>query len=173
MGENAQRLDPDIGILAIGHREFVGEASDCPHSQRLEVTVRRFRVDGRFGRVRVGLGVLGDLDGWLGTGDSLPVSLTAGNHVITATVIDSVGAEPRTLPTITLQVDAATDVPGDVNGDGVIGLGDLWLLQRHIMGMETLDSEAQLRADIAPEGSPDGVVDLGDQLLLMRWLLNP
>ncbi|MGI9341511.1 MAG: hypothetical protein ACR2QV_01590 [Gammaproteobacteria bacterium] len=58
-----------------------------------------------------------DLDGALGSGPSLPVSLSLGAHLITATVVDSNGHSPLVAPTslVIVQQDSDTD-----------GLPDVW-----------------------------------------------
>ncbi len=81
-----------------------------------------------------------NLDGSLGTGTPNSVSLSAGTHTITLSVLDSLGAAPVNPPTINLTVLAdsegdgmadaweifygVSDPLGDPDGDGVNNLGE-------------------------------------------------
>lgn len=67
---------------------------------------------------------------------------------------------------------------GDVNGDGCLDILDILLVVDHILGRDSLDGEAFLRADLAPwipgepEPNPDGVVNVQDLSLLQNIILT-
>lgn len=67
---------------------------------------------------------------------------------------------------------------GDVNGDGCLDILDILLVVDHILGRDSLDGEAFLRADLAPwipgepESNPDGVVNVQDLSLLQNIILT-
>ena len=52
------------------------------------------------------------IDGSLGSGSALPVMLSAGVHIITASVVDSDGTLPSLAPSIQLTVLADVDADG-------------------------------------------------------------
>ncbi|NND36689.1 MAG: hypothetical protein HKN81_06075 [Gammaproteobacteria bacterium] len=68
------------------------------------------------------------LDGELGVGATLPVTLSLGTHLITATVTDSQGGSPPIAPAIQVTIELAAT--GDFNGDGVVDISDLLQLQQ-------------------------------------------
>jgi len=61
---------------------------------------------------------------------------------------------------------------GDLNGDGLLTVGDMLLLQQHILGTGSLTSEQLLHADTYPEGSGDGTVNMQDYILLQQQVLQ-
>lgn len=67
---------------------------------------------------------------------------------------------------------------GDVNGDGCLDILDILLVVDHIIGKDSLDGEAFLRADLAPwiqgnpEPNPDGFVNVQDLSLLQNIILT-
>ncbi|WP_407930357.1 T9SS type A sorting domain-containing protein [Ignavibacterium album] len=67
---------------------------------------------------------------------------------------------------------------GDVNGDGCLDILDILLVVDHIIGRDSLEGEAFLRADLAPwisgtpEPNPDGVVNVQDLSLLQNIILT-
>jgi hypothetical protein len=67
---------------------------------------------------------------------------------------------------------------GDVNGDGCLDILDILLVVDHILGKDSLDGEAFLRADLAPwipgepEPNPDGAVNVQDLSLLQNIILT-
>ncbi|WP_337866604.1 T9SS type A sorting domain-containing protein [Ignavibacterium sp.] len=67
---------------------------------------------------------------------------------------------------------------GDVNGDGCLDILDLLLVVDHIIGKDSLEGEAFLRADLAPwisgmpEPNPDGYVNVQDLSLLQNIILT-
>jgi uncharacterized repeat protein (TIGR02543 family) len=63
---------------------------------------------------------------------------------------------------------AAESMLGDVNGDGVIDVRDVVLVQRHILGKITLTAEQFKAADI----NGDGLVDARDVTLIMQHTIG-
>jgi len=63
-------------------------------------------------------------------------------------------------------------IAGDVSIDGVIGLSDVLLAQRYLLGEITLTQEQIALGDLYPQGNPDGVVTISDILLLQQRLLE-
>ncbi|MEH6591124.1 MAG: S8 family serine peptidase [Halioglobus sp.] len=110
------------------------------------------------------------IDGPIGTGAAIAASLSQGTHTIIATVSDSLGAGPVTVPAVSLNVSDSPGQPGDVSGDGIVEIADLLLLQRYIIGSTTLDADAISRADLHRQ-SGDGVLDISDVLLLQNLLI--
>lgn len=112
-----------------------------------------------------------DLDGSLGAGAVVITSLSTGNHNISASVTDSLGASPFAPPSISVQV---LPRDGDINGDGTVDIIDLLLMQHEVAGEQVLDSAAVIRADLYPvSGTGDGTINLSDLLLLQQLLVLP
>lgn len=67
---------------------------------------------------------------------------------------------------------------GDVNGDGCLDILDILLVVDHIIGRDSLEGEAFLRADLAPwipgnpEPNPDNLVNVQDLSLLQNIILT-
>ena len=65
---------------------------------------------------------------------------------------------------------------GDVNGDGVVDVRDLLLMQQIVLGIQQADAGQMIRADIAPLSAglpaPDGVLNAADYLILQRVVLE-
>jgi lysophospholipase L1-like esterase len=64
------------------------------------------------------------------------------------------------------ETDSQWTLMGDVNGDGKFSLSDLVLLQKYLLGTESLDSDAMERAD----WNGDGSLDAFDLALLKRGI---
>lgn len=63
-------------------------------------------------------------------------------------------------------------IPGDIDGDGVLSISDLWLLSQHLLGAAALTTAQQQRADIYPLGQPDGALSVSDYWTLEQMLLG-
>lgn len=61
---------------------------------------------------------------------------------------------------------------GDMNGDNLINVSDLLLMERAILGYITATSDQVLRADVYPVGAPDGQLNLSDLIVLKARVLN-
>ena len=94
------------------------------------------------------------------TFQGFPIDITPSNDELTIIVKNRVG------------------LYGDVNGDGCLDILDIIMVVDHIIGKDSLDADAFLRADIAPwipgspEPSPDGVVNVMDLSLLQNIILT-
>lgn len=58
---------------------------------------------------------------------------------------------------------------GDVNYDGVVGISDMLLMQRAILGLTSLDINQISRGDLSPDGG-DGLISISDMLLLQQLI---
>ena len=65
---------------------------------------------------------------------------------------------------VTMFLETPSDVPGDVNGDGLVTLKDILLLRKIVAGVETLPDSYLANADV----NGDGYVTLKDILLLRK-----
>ena len=69
----------------------------------------------------------------------------------------------------TLVINAAT---GDINGDGVVDVGDALLALRISVALVPMDPKYLVNGDVAPmvngKPQPDGTIDVGDALLILR-----
>jgi hypothetical protein len=76
--------------------------------------------------------------------------------------------------------NSATSIPGsnsgDINGDGVVDVRDLLLMQKFVLGTSVATADEILRGDIAPLSSgipsPDGVLNAADYLILQQVVLG-
>lgn len=107
-----------------------------------------------------------DRDGVLGAGALLMASLSLGEHLLQASVVDSEGAFTTTGRAVTIVL------AGDINADSEVNLQDLFLLQRHLLSAGPLTAEQQALADIFPQGGGDGQLTLQDLLLFYRQVLE-
>lgn len=105
------------------------------------------------------------IDGNVGVGASVPVGLSEGVHTISASVVDSASAQA--VAQVVITVDG---IPGDIDGDGVVTVADLLLMQKHILGSELIVDTLMLhRADIYPVQGDD-VLTVADLLYLQNLL---
>ncbi|MGI9329175.1 MAG: dockerin type I repeat-containing protein [Gammaproteobacteria bacterium] len=63
-------------------------------------------------------------------------------------------------------------VTGDTNGDGILSVADLTLLQRHLIGEISLNPAQKYRVNLYSDGGDD-VVDVSDLLRLQSLILSP
>ena len=59
---------------------------------------------------------------------------------------------------------------GDVNGDSVVDIADMLLMQQRMLGLITLDSNGITRGDLYPQGTGDGVINIQDYILLLQLM---
>ncbi len=71
-------------------------------------------------------------------------------------------------------IDLSPHSDGDVapsgSPDGMVNAGDLLLMQRIVLGLETATSVELEHGDLYPAGAPDGQIDLSDLLLMFPLL---
>ena len=139
------------------------------HDSSMPVNLIVFAIDNEDGNISDEVQWYSNLDGFLGTGETINEFLSIGTHTISTVVTDSRGAEP-VIPA-TVSVDVVDGIAGDVNGDGLVDVADLILLQLHINGTLSLDAAALLRSDLHTSAG-DGSIDLADMLFLQQLLLN-
>ncbi|HEY3412240.1 MAG TPA: cohesin domain-containing protein [Armatimonadota bacterium] len=63
-------------------------------------------------------------------------------------------------------------MPGDVNGDGVVGLGDVVMALQLSGGVQlgTGDRSSIVNGDVSPAGAPDGKVKVDDAIRILRFI---
>lgn len=99
-------------------------------------------------------------DALASTFQGFPINITPSNDALTVIVNNRVG------------------LYGDVNGDGCLDILDIIMVVDHIIGKDSLDADAFLRADIAPwipgspEPAPDGLVNVLDLAVLQNIILT-
>jgi hypothetical protein len=84
-------------------------------------------------------------------------------------VIDSEELNAGSNPLDQNSVPAAN---GDINGDGLLNIGDLVLALRHVLGLTTLNAAQINRGDLYPAAAGDGLFNLSDLLLLQQQILS-
>jgi len=87
----------------------------------------------------------------------------------TVTVNASVNGIPSDVQTYSLLVNG---IAGDVNGDGLLGISDVLLAQRHLLGEIILTAEQLALGDLYPVNAPDGVITISDVLLIQQFVLG-
>lgn len=116
------------------------------------------------------------------TNGALPPGITlAGSGAISGTptrlgsfafdyeATDSGGAQSTAIGLITVTLPGT---PGDLNGDGIVDVADVALLQRNLLGLATLTPGQAGLADLAPAGAPNGVLDVADLNEMIRKALG-
>jgi choice-of-anchor B domain-containing protein len=69
-------------------------------------------------------------------------------------------------------LDTDIQAGGDIDGDGLVNVHDLLLLQRALIGSVTLDATQIQHADIYPDGG-DGALEISDLMRLQYLVLAP
>jgi hypothetical protein len=64
-------------------------------------------------------------------------------------------------------------IPGDINGNGIVDVQDLLLLQQAILGQISLNTQQENRADLYPVGSGDGTLTISDLNEMQKAVLAP
>ena len=95
-----------------------------------------------------------------------------GSHTIEARVEDSSAGGTFSPQTATASIGITVEPAGDVNGDGVLNLADLVLLERHITGLAPLTGAEFSRADVYPNGG-DGQLTISDLLVIRQNIISP
>ncbi|HEB28029.1 MAG TPA: hypothetical protein ENI05_09675 [Porticoccus sp.] len=160
-GSNPIDAAPVVAILSPG--------TDSSFDSSLSINFTASASDAEDGDISHAVLWSSDVDGSLGSGASLASLLSAGAHIITATVTDSQGAMPVTQAAINLSITEG--IAGDITGNGVVDIADLLLLQRHLTGSVSLDASAIARGDLFPAVA-DGELTISDLLLLQQILVS-
>lgn len=92
-----------------------------------------------------------------------------GTYYYRVRACDGSSCSDYTTVAAAVQVFAAD---GDLNGDGIVDVVDMLLVERIAMGLLTPTAAQQIRCDVAPAGSPDGVIDVADVLRITRKALG-
>lgn len=64
-------------------------------------------------------------------------------------------------------------VRGDIDGDGIVDVKDLLLLQQAILGRVSLGAQQENRADMYPAGNGDGMLTISDLNELQKAAIAP
>lgn len=105
---------------------------------------------------------------------------TPGSFAFDDRVVNAEGLETVVIGRITIisttamgrNTISSTQVAGDVNGDGLVDVADVALVQRHVLGLSTLDAEQISSADLSPPGAPDGQLGVADLEAIVREVLQ-
>ena len=161
--EVAAGTDPNDAAPVV---TIMGPASASTFLTTETVTLDGTAIDAEDGDITASLQWSSDLDGLLGSGASVSASLSPGTHVIAASATDS-----KTATTVAT-VNVIVGLPGDVDDDGTLGVGDLLLMQRAVTGQLAPTPLQFQRADLHPAGG-DGVLNASDLLALELLLSGP
>ena len=106
------------------------------------------------------------------TGDT--PALSAGIYNLTVTNPDGQSDTLANAFTVTRAPQGlpAGDLAPRGSPDGQLNVGDLLVLERLVLGLETPNSYERLVGDLAPMNNPDGQLDAGDLLVLQRAVLG-
>ncbi len=161
--EAANGTDPNDAAPAVS----VGSpASGSTFAAGASITLEGSAIDAEDGDISASLQWSSHIDGSLGSGRSVSVVLSDGTHTVTAAATDSQGAQSTSSIGITV-----SGVPGDLNGDAVLDVSDVLLMQQAITGIVTLTPTQFVRADLHPAGG-DGALGPGDLLALQQLALG-
>lgn len=105
-----------------------------------------------------------------GNGAISGVPTTLGSFSFDYKATDTGGIQTMLIGLIEIVPPAGT--PGDLNGDGIVDVADVALLQKALLGLTTLTPSQANLADLAPVGAPDGVPDIADLNEIIRKALG-
>lgn len=105
-----------------------------------------------------------------GNGAISGVPTTLGSFSFDYKATDADGAQALLIGLI--EIVPPTGTPGDLNGDEIVDVADVVLLQRALLGLTTLTPSQAILADLAPVGAPDGVSDAADLSEIIRKALG-
>lgn len=100
-----------------------------------------------------------------GNGTISGVPTTLGNFSFGYKATDAGGVQTLLIGLIEIVLPGT---PGDLNGDGIVDVADVTLLQRHVLGLSTLTSTQVTLADLVQ----DGVLDIADLNEMIRRALG-
>ena len=138
-------------------------------SESATITLTGSANDTEDGNVSALITWASSLDGIIGTDASINTStLNLGTHTISATVTDSQGAAPVSIPSIEITIDTND---GDINNDGILDIRDLLMLEQYLTNSRTLNAGELIRADVHPADTGDEQLTIEDLLFLRQLLL--
>jgi glutamine cyclotransferase len=104
-----------------------------------------------------------------------------GNYSLTAKAYDAAGNVGQS-QSVTITVSnsgvqpPASNIPGDINGDGVLDISDALLALRFAVGLETPTADQLARGDVGPlvNGKPsaDGKIDINDAVVILSAVVG-
>jgi len=98
-----------------------------------------------------------------------PTSSQLGDNAVAFDV--SATGHPGTTQSFVIKVTDGAD--GDINGDGVTDIADVYLLEQYLLGAATLTAEQKLHADVSSVGSgASPLIDIADLYALQSKILN-
>lgn len=92
-----------------------------------------------------------------------------GSYAFDDRIVNAEGLETLVIGRITIRSVRGS---GDVNGDGLVDVADVALVQRHVLGLSILDAEGISIADLSPPGAPDGHLGVADLDAIVREVLQ-
>lgn len=161
LGTHPRDAAPTVSIAA--------PAAGVTFAAGANITFAAAAQDNEDGNLSASIQWHSNLAGLLGSGATLVRTLPLGTHTITATVTDSQGAAPVTVPSRVVHiVDYVRN--GDVDGNGVVDTADVLRLQQYLNGTRTLTAAEIARGDLYPASAGDGALDIADLLMIERLL---
>lgn len=94
-----------------------------------------------------------------------------GNYSFEYTVTDANGVATNVLAQFDV-LSSSGGRDGDLNGDGVVDVADVFLAERIALGLITPTANQLTHGDVAPAGAPDGVVNIADVVRIRRKALG-
>ena len=93
---------------------------------------------------------------------------TAPVPTTTAPAPTTTAPTPTTTPDPTTAPPAGTMIYGDVNGDGAIRVDDATLIQKHSVGLTSIDDKYLVLADV----NADGVINVLDATMIQKYIVG-